>query len=665
MADDNNELHRQSLEEKTKECEKLREKSRKLKFKVSQLEIRLKEAESQPYRSQSLPRQRRNGLESADLQKVKDQAMVEATEKLQAKFDEELAAAVAAERAKWEQEMEATQKQFEDKIRDQDSALVEAREELERLKATQEGENNRLSVPNQPKGGLDSSSSESELQKMAQQISQVSQQQASLHDSLRDNSGSIEQIRNLMRERQAEMKKKLADKDAELGEKTEQCETLLGSSEQMKTELARLRTREEEWQQTSADYQKLKNQYNLLTNTKERLESEKADLQRSRDETLAAETQKLQAKFDEERSAAVEAERDKWQQELAELQANHAAEVKALQLELTGAKKENEGNLQAAQAENERALTSERERCRAEADRLVAEHASAIEAMRKEFEEKIREQERLTEEARRELQELSEKHEAEKAEMFELVKQFGLSSFSTDNFRSNDAGTMTDSSAETLKLAERISLGSSGARAGQGAETSTEAQSQPASIDSFCFLSQSDVLLDSVKLRKKASSMAKELLEARSQLQQSSEYAENFQRCSHQVDAANCDLYKEIEGHKKQISTVSQVAEEMREKFISEARRVAKLETKLASLRQENSELQCRDATLRLAQVNDASEIASLNRRLDEAKRGLAQAAETADLANKKLEETRLEMVKLKAKYQSVKQELLKAQRGT
>uniref|UniRef100_A0A1I8G4J5 GRIP domain-containing protein n=1 Tax=Macrostomum lignano TaxID=282301 RepID=A0A1I8G4J5_9PLAT len=292
-----------------------------------------------------------------------------------------------------------------------------------------------------------SSSSESELQKMAQQISQVSQQQASLHDSLRDNSGSLEQLRNLMRERQAEMKKKLADKDAELGEKTEQCEALLASSEQMKAELARLGTREEEWQQTSEDYQKLKNQYNLLTNTKERLESEKADLQRSRDETLAAETQKLQAKFDEERSAAVEAERDKWQQELAELQANHAAEVKALHLELTGAKKENEGNLQAAQAENERALTSERERCRAEADRLVAEHASAIEAMRKEFEEKIREQERLTEEARRELQELSEKHEAEKAEMFELVKQFGVSSFSTDNFRSNDAGTMTDSSA--------------------------------------------------------------------------------------------------------------------------------------------------------------------------------------------------------------------------
>ncbi|PAA70379.1 hypothetical protein BOX15_Mlig012931g1 [Macrostomum lignano] len=250
-----------------------------------------------------------------------------------------------------------------------------------------------------------------------------------------------------MRERQAEMKKKLADKDAELGEKTEQCEALLASSEQMKAELARLGTREEEWQQTSEDYQKLKNQYNLLTNTKERLESEKADLQRSRDETLAAETQKLQAKFDEERSAAVEAERDKWQQELAELQANHAAEVKALHLELTGAKKENEGNLQAAQAENERALTSERERCRAEADRVVAEHASAIEAMRKEFEEKIREQERLTEEARRELQELSEKHEAEKAEMFELVKQFGVSSFSTDNFRSNDAGTMTDSSA--------------------------------------------------------------------------------------------------------------------------------------------------------------------------------------------------------------------------
>uniref|UniRef100_A0A1I8G439 Protein bicaudal D n=1 Tax=Macrostomum lignano TaxID=282301 RepID=A0A1I8G439_9PLAT len=264
--------------------------------------------------------------------------------------------------------------------------------------------------------------------------------------------------------------------------------------------------------------------------------------------------------------------------------------------------------------------------------------------MRKEFEEKIREQERLTEEARRELQELSEKHEAEKAEMFELVKQFGLSSFSTDNFRSNDAGTMTDSSAETLKLVERISLGSSGARAGQGAETSREAQSQPASIDSFCFL---------VQLRKKASSIAKELVEARSQLQQSSEYSENLQRCSHQVDAANCDLYKEIEGHKKQISAVSQVAEEIREKFILEARRVAKLETKLASLRQENSELQCRDATLRLAQVSDASEIASLNRRLDEAKRGLAQAAETADLANKKLEETRLEMEKLKAKYQS------------
>uniref|UniRef100_A0A1I8GAL5 TMF_TATA_bd domain-containing protein n=1 Tax=Macrostomum lignano TaxID=282301 RepID=A0A1I8GAL5_9PLAT len=264
--------------------------------------------------------------------------------------------------------------------------------------------------------------------------------------------------------------------------------------------------------------------------------------------------------------------------------------------------------------------------------------------------------ERLTEEARRELQELSEKHEAEKAEMFELVKQFGVSSFSTDKFRSNDAGTMTDSSAETLKLAERISLGSSGARAGQGAETSREAQSQPASIESFCFL---------VQLRKKASSMARELVEARSQLQQSSEYSENLQRCSHQVDAANCDLYKEIEGHKKQISAVSQVAEEIREKFISEARRVAKLETKLASLRQENSELQCRDATLRLAQVSDASEIASLNRRLDEAKRGLAQAAETADLANKKLEETRLEMEKLKAKYQSVKQELLKAQRGT
>uniref|UniRef100_A0A1I8GFZ1 Uncharacterized protein n=1 Tax=Macrostomum lignano TaxID=282301 RepID=A0A1I8GFZ1_9PLAT len=171
---------------------------------------------------------------------------------------------------------------------------------------------------------------------LQQLVETIKQRFDSLHGGLANNNQVLEGLTAKLQCQQLS-----ANSSATRGSPSGQDTT---DGQELRSELAKLRNRQEEWQQTIDDYAKLKSQYGLLINTRERLEEERDELlrriqQQQQDKNKQTESEAAAASQtdDQMRKRVCELEsllQEKIDEESSEVVAQLTQEVKTLRGEL-------------------------------------------------------------------------------------------------------------------------------------------------------------------------------------------------------------------------------------------------------------------------------------------------------------------------------------------
>ncbi|PAA55384.1 hypothetical protein BOX15_Mlig000511g9, partial [Macrostomum lignano] len=533
---------------------------------------------------------------------------------------------------------------------------------------------------------------------LQQLVETIKQRFDSLHGGLANNNQVLEGLTAKLQCQQLS-----ANSSATRGSPSGQDTTDGQDFQELRSELAKLRNRQEEWQQTIDDYAKLKSQYGLLINTRERLEEERDELlrriqQQQQDKNKQTESEAaaasqtddqmrkrvceleslLQEKIDEiaSLSDANCTFRNELQtlemtnQESSEVVAQLTQEVKTLrgELDFERAKlfeqelnfkdsltdlRENSG---VQQLEQLRVELQNRKRREQEQQRLYGESDQAVNDILRQAEEANAEVDRLKKQqvvmetsladnARR-MEEIVSKelHERERAnELDERIKRL-----------------INEHLTERHQLQERIGQLKTAHREELKSQLEQQSKESDRTVNDIIAAAECDkqAMQKEIGDLKARLANAEELLRRRTEeLNASTDAVSNMQRYSESLQAERQALKRQLADCQSKCSEAADQAVHFRNLSESRANRVRELESQLSSLQVEHTQLRTNYSQLEHRLTDSLGQEQTWKRKADEAQDTMGEYARSMDNCRRAFEQEVREKETLKMERDQLKRE--------
>uniref|UniRef100_A0A1I8HLX3 GRIP domain-containing protein n=2 Tax=Macrostomum lignano TaxID=282301 RepID=A0A1I8HLX3_9PLAT len=507
---------------------------------------------------------------------------------------------------------------------------------------------------------------------LQQLVETIKQRFDSLHGGLANNNQVLEGLTAKLQCQQLS-----ANSSATRGSPSGQDTT---DGQELRSELAKLRNRQEEWQQTIDDYAKLKSQYGLLINTRERLEEERDELlrriqQQQQDKNKQTESEAAAASQtdDQMRKRVCELEsllQEKIDEESSEVVAQLTQEVKTLrgELDFERAKlfeqelnfkdsltdlRENSG---VQQLEQLRVELQNRKRREQEQQRLYGESDQAVNDILRQAEEANAEVDRLKKQqvvmetsladnARR-MEEIVSKelHERERAnELDERIKRL-----------------INEHLTERHQLQERIGQLKTAHREELKSQLEQQSKESDRTVNDIIAAAECDkqAMQKEIGDLKARLANAEELLRRRTEeLNASTDAVSNMQRYSESLQAERQALKRQLADCQSKCSEAADQAVHFRNLSESRANRVRELESQLSSLQVEHTQLRTNYSQLEHRLTDSLGQEQTWKRKADEAQDTMGEYARSMDNCRRAFEQEVREKETLKMERDQLKRE--------
>uniref|UniRef100_A0A1I8HL64 CEP63 domain-containing protein n=1 Tax=Macrostomum lignano TaxID=282301 RepID=A0A1I8HL64_9PLAT len=467
---------------------------------------------------------------------------------------------------------------------------------------------------------------------LQQLVETIKQRFDSLHGGLANNNQVLEGLTAKLQCQQLS-----ANSSATRGSPSGQDAT---DGQELRSELAKLCNRQEEWQQTIDDYAKLKSQYGLLINTRERLEEERDELlrriqQQQQDKNKQTESEAAAAfqTDDQMRKRVCELEsllQEKIDEESSEVVAQLTQEVKTLRGEL----------------DFERAKLFEQELNFKDSLTDLRENSGVqqLEQLRVELQNRKRreqEQQRLYGESDQAVNDILRQAEEANAEVDRLKKQQVVMETSL----ADNARRMEEITAHREELKSQLEQ--------QSKESDRTVNDIIAAAE--CDKQAMQKEIGDLKARL---ANAEELLRRRTdELNASTDAVSNMQRYSESLQAERHALKRQLADCQSKCSEAADQAVHFRNLSESRANRVRELESQLSSLQVEHTQLRTNYSQLEHRLTDSLGQEQTWKRKADEAQDTMGEYARSMDNCRRAFEQEVREKETLKMERDQLKRE--------